>query len=60
MYSMVITVKYHIRPGFNPWVATIPWRKAWQPIPVFWPEESSWRAEPGGLPSMGSQRAGHD
>ena len=23
------------RPGFNPWVAKIPWRRAWQPTPVF-------------------------
>ena len=25
------------RPGFDPWVGKIPWRRAWQPIPVFWP-----------------------
>ena len=23
--------------GFNPWVRKIPWRKEWQPIPVFLP-----------------------
>ena len=28
------------RPGFNPWVGKIPWRKAWQPTPVFLPGES--------------------
>ena len=22
------------RPGFNPWVGKIPWRREWQPIPV--------------------------
>ena len=22
-------------PGFDPWVGKIPWRKEWQPIPVF-------------------------
>jgi len=27
------------RPGFNPWVRKIPWRRAWQPIPVFLPRE---------------------
>jgi len=21
--------------GFNPWVGKIPWRRAWQPAPVF-------------------------
>ena len=28
------------RPGFNPWVGKILWRRAWQPTPVFLPEES--------------------
>ena len=27
------------RPGFDPWVGKIPWRKEWQPIPVFLPGE---------------------
>ena len=25
---------------FDPWVGKIPWRRAWQPIPVFLPGES--------------------
>ena len=48
------------RPGFNPWVGKIPWRRARQPTPVFLPGESPWTEEPGGLQSMGSQRVGHD
>ena len=28
------------RPGFNPWIGKIPWRKAWQLSPVFLPGES--------------------
>ena len=28
------------RQGFYPWVGKIPWRKAWQPTPVFLPGES--------------------
>ena len=28
------------RPRFDPWVEKIPWRRAWQPTPVFWPGES--------------------
>ena len=28
------------RHGFNSWVRKIPWRKAWQPAPVFLPRES--------------------
>ena len=31
----------------------IPWRRAWQPTPVFLPGESPWREEPGGLQSWG-------
>ena len=27
------------RVGFNPWVRKIPWRRKWQPTPVFLPEE---------------------
>ena len=27
------------RPGFNPWVGKIPWRRKWQATAVFWPRE---------------------
>ena len=27
------------RPGFDPWVGKIPWRRAWQRTPVFLPGE---------------------
>ena len=40
--------------GSIPGVGKIPWRRAWQPIPVFLPEER------GRLQSMGCQRVGHD
>ena len=30
----------HRRHGFNPWVGKIPWRRKWQPTPVFLPGES--------------------
>ena len=30
----------HERCGLDPWVGKIPWRKAWQPTPVFLPGES--------------------
>ena len=30
----------HKRPGFDPWVEKIPWRRVWQPFPVFLPGES--------------------
>ena len=28
------------RPGFDPWVRKIPWRRKWHPTPVFLPRES--------------------
>ena len=28
------------RPGFNPWVRKIPWRRKWQPTPVLLPGKS--------------------
>ena len=30
------------------WVGKIPWRRAWQPTPVFLPGESPWTEDPGG------------
>ena len=47
-------------PVFSPWIRKIPWRRAQQPTSVFLLGESPWTEEPGGLQSMGSQRAGHD
>ena len=35
------------RPGFDPWVGKISWRKAWKPTPVFLPRESPRTEEPG-------------
>ena len=32
--------KKHKRHGFNPWVRKIPWRRKWQPTPVFLPGKS--------------------
>ena len=30
----------HKRHMFSPWVGKIPWRRAWQPMPIFLPGES--------------------
>ena len=38
----------HKRCRLDPWVRKISWRRAWQPTPVFLPEESPWTEEPGG------------
>ena len=45
---------------FDPWVGKIPWRRKWQSIPVFFSWKIPWTEEPGGLWSVGSQRARHD
>ena len=42
------------RPGFDPWVGNIPWRRERLPTPVFWPGEFH------GLRSMRLQRVGHE
>ena len=39
----------------SPWVGKMPWRKTWEPMPVFLPRESSWTEEHGRLWSMGWQ-----
>ena len=28
---------------FDPWIRKIPWRRTWQPTPVFFPRESHWQ-----------------
>ena len=51
--TFLVAQRYRIRlhcrrPQFDPWVRKIPWRRAWQPTPVFLPEESmdrgAWQA----------------
>ena len=42
-------------PGFDPCDGEIPWRRAWQPSPVFLPGEFPWTEEPGGPSFMGCQ-----
>ena len=46
--------------GSIPGLGRSPWRRAWQPTPVFLPGESPWTEEPRGLQSVGSQRVGQD
>ena len=42
------------KPGQDLWVRNIPWRRKWQPTPVFLPGKSQ-TEEPGGLQSTGSR-----
>ena len=41
---------------FNPWVRKIPWKRKWQPTPVFLPGKFHEPEELGGLQFMGLQR----
>ena len=45
---------------FDPWVGTIPWRRKWQPIPLFLPEESHGERRLAGYSPRGHKRVGHD
>ena len=47
------------RPGFDPWVRKISWRREWQPTPVFLPGEFQDRGAQRSI-ALGSQRVGHD
>ena len=38
--ELVCQYRRQKRCRFNPWVGKIPWRRAWQPTPVFLPGES--------------------
>ena len=46
--------------GFDLWIEKIPWRRNWQPTPIFLPGKIPWTEEPGGLQSIRSQRVRHD
>ena len=49
-------VKIHLkcgRPGFDPWIGMIPWRREWQPTPVFLPGESHGQRSLGGYSPWG-------
>ena len=50
----------HKRPGFGPCVGKTPWRRAWQPTPVFLPEKSpmdrgAWQATVHGVAESRTQ-----
>ena len=47
------------RCGFDPWVGEIPWRREWQPTPVFFPGESHGQKILVGSGSIGLQSIRH-
>ena len=48
------------RRKFNPWVGKIPWRKKWQPSPIFLPREFHGQMSLAGSSPQGRKRVGHD
>ena len=48
------------RLGFNPWVGKIPWRRKWQPTPVFLSEKSHGQRNLAGYSLWGLKRVGCD
>ena len=42
-----------LRPGFDPWVRKNPWRRKWQPTPVFLAGNSYGQRSPAGYSSLG-------
>ena len=54
---MLLQLRRH---RFNPWAGKIPWKRKWQPTPVFFSWRISWAEEPGRLESMGLQRVKHN
>ena len=47
------------RHGFDPWVRKIPWRRKWQPTPVFLPGESHEQRSLAGYSPWGCKKVGH-
>ena len=52
--------KFRRRHQFDRWVGKIPWRRAWQPTPVFLPEESLGQRSLVGYSPWGRKSAVHD
>ena len=45
------------RPGFDPWIGTIPWRREWLPTPVFLPGKSHGQRSLGGYSPRGCKES---
>ena len=46
--------------GFDPWVRKIPWRRIWQPTPVFLPGKSHGQRSLAGYSPWGHKEFGHN
>ena len=50
----------HKRHGFDPWVAKIPCKRAWQPTPVFLPGQIDGQKTLAGYSPQGCKESGQD
>ena len=57
LFTSLVAQRVKRRPGFNPWVRKIPWRRKWQPIPVFLPGESHGRRSLVGYSPLGRKES---
>ena len=48
------------RRGFDPWSRKIPWRRKWQPTPVFWPENPHGQRTLAGCSPQGRKNVRYD
>ena len=48
------------RPGLDPWVRKIPWRRTWQPTPLFLPGKSHGQRSLAGYSPCGHKRVRHN
>ena len=46
-----------MRHRFDPWAGEMPWRRAWQPTPVFLPGDSHGQKSPVGYSSLGHKES---
>ena len=44
----------------DPWIRKIPWRRKWQPSPIFLPEKSHGQRNLAGYSPYGHKRVGHN
>ena len=60
LFSQTLETKICLQCRFDPWVGKIPWRRKWQPTPVFLPGDIPWTEEPSRLQSMELQKSQHN
>ena len=61
--ALAITPYRHLmkkQSKFDPWISKIPWRRKWQPTPVFLPGKSHGQGSLAGHSAQGQERVRHD